>query len=56
MLERYRTNGFGLWVVLLKATGKMIGQCGLTWQNVSGERGLEIGYLFQRKHWKNGYA
>ncbi|MEN6636278.1 MAG: GNAT family N-acetyltransferase [Clostridiaceae bacterium] len=28
MLERYRTDGFGLWAVLLKATGEMIGQCG----------------------------
>jgi RimJ/RimL family protein N-acetyltransferase len=56
MLERYRTDGFGLWAVVLKTTGEMIGQCGLTWQDVAGQRVLEIGYLFARKHWKNGYA
>jgi len=56
MLERYNTDGFGLWAVVLKTTGEMIGQCGLTWQDFSGNRVLEIGYLFQRKHWKQGYA
>ncbi len=56
MLERYRTDGFGLWAVVLKASGELIGQCGLTRQDVSGKEVLEIGYLFQRKHWKQGYA
>ena len=56
MRERYATDGFGLWAVVCKETGEMIGQCGLTWQNYEGERVLEIGYLFQRKHWKKGYA
>lgn len=56
MLARYKTDGFGLWAVVLKATGEMIGQCGLTWQEYAGQRVLEIGYLFQRRHWKNGYA
>ena len=56
MLERYRTDGFGLWAVVLKETGEMVGQCGLTWQTFARQRVLEIGYLFQRKHWKSGYA
>lgn len=56
MRERYAKDGFGLWAVVCKETGEMIGQCGLTWQNYDGERVLEIGYLFQRKHWKKGYA
>ena len=56
MRERYAKDGFGLWAVVCKETGEMIGQCGLTWQNYEGERVLEIGYLFQRKHWKKGYA
>ena len=56
MLERYRMDGFGLWAVVLKTTDEMIGQCGLTRQDVSGKEVLEIGYLFQRKHWKQGYA
>ena len=56
MLERYRTDGYGLWAVVRKETGEMIGQCGLTRQRVEEREVLEIGYLFQRKHWKQGYA
>lgn len=56
MLERYRTDGFGLWAAVHKETGEMIGQCGLTRQRVEEREVLEIGYLFQRKHWKQGYA
>lgn len=33
-LDRYHTDGIGLWAVILKAVGKMIGQAGLTWQDV----------------------
>ena len=32
-LDRYAKYGFGLWAVILKATGELIGQCGLTMQN-----------------------
>lgn len=35
----------------------MIGQCGLTWQDVGGEAPvLEVGYLFLRAHWHQGFA
>ena len=36
--RRYREEGFGLWAVLLKDTGEMIGQCGLTLQDWDGRR------------------
>ncbi len=55
-LDRYRTDGFGLWAVILKETGEMIGQAGLTWQTVENERLPEIGYLFNRAYWHHGYA
>jgi len=55
-LERYRDNGFGLWAVILKVTGEMIGQCGLTLQEYNGTNVLEIGYLFQKAYWHHGYA
>jgi RimJ/RimL family protein N-acetyltransferase len=56
-LRRYAAeDGFGFWAVVLKASGDMIGQCGITWQDVEGERVPEIGYLFNRAHWHNGYA
>lgn len=55
-LERYRKWGYGLWAVVLKETGAMIGQCGLTMQPWKGQEVLEIGYLFERAHWHRGYA
>lgn len=55
-LSRYREYGFGLWAVVLKETGEVIGQCGLTMQPWKNEGLLEIGYLFQRQFWHNGYA
>lgn len=55
-LERYRTAGCGLWAVVLKSTGEVVGDCGLVWQDVDGDRELECGYHFNRTHWGNGYA
>lgn len=53
---RYQMWGFGLWAVILKDNGKMIGQCGLTMQPWKEEEVLEVGYLFERSHWHKGYA
>ncbi|CCY35728.1 putative uncharacterized protein [Alistipes sp. CAG:831] len=53
---RYREWGYGLWAVVLKQTGKMIGQCGVTRQLWNGEEMLEVGYLFRHSHWHQGYA
>nr|WP_122012388.1 GNAT family N-acetyltransferase [Maliibacterium massiliense] len=53
---RYASDGFGLWAVDLKETGEMIGQCGLSMQDWAGRQVLEIGYLFAKAHWHNGYA
>ncbi len=55
-LLRYRKPGFGLWAVVLKETDEMIGQCGLTIQPWKEEEVLEIGYLFRRAFWHQGYA
>ena len=54
-LDRYAADGFGLWAVILKATGALIGQCGLTWQE-AGDFGrvLEVGYVFNRAYWHRG--
>ncbi len=56
-LDRYAKYGLGLWAVTLKATGELIGQCGLTMQN-AGEFGevVEVGYIFRRDFWHRGYA
>ena len=55
-LARYAQYGFGLWAVVLKQTGEMIGQCGLTMQPWHGDEVLEVGYLFNRAFWHHGYA
>lgn len=55
-LSRYQEWQFGLWAAVLKETGKMIGQCGLTMQPWKDQEVLEIGYLFQRAYWHRGYA
>ncbi|MBQ8555564.1 MAG: GNAT family N-acetyltransferase [Clostridia bacterium] len=55
-LLRYEKLGFGLWAVVLKKTGEMIGQCGLTLQPWLEQEILEIGYLFARDFWHKGYA
>lgn len=55
-IMRYRQYGFGLWAVILKETGEMIGQCGLTMQECNNRQVLEVGYLFQKAFWHKGYA
>ena len=55
-INNYHENGFGRWAVVLKETGKVIGICGLMWCDTDKERVLEIGYLFNRAFWHNGYA
>ncbi|MCR5529275.1 MAG: GNAT family N-acetyltransferase [Saccharofermentans sp.] len=55
-IKRYEDFGFGLWAVCLKETGEMIGDCGLTLQNIDGEMLPEIGYHIRADQQKKGYA
>lgn len=55
-IERYRNDGFGLWAVVLKENGKMIGDCGITMQNINGELLPEIGYHIHKSFQRKGYA
>lgn len=55
-LQNYAQFGYGLWAVVLKDGGAVIGQCGLTPQLVHQQTVTEIGYLFQRDYWHHGYA
>ena len=55
-IENYEKYGFGLWAVVLKETGKVIGDCGLTMQNIDNEILPEIGYHIHRKYQRNGYG
>ena len=53
-IENYAKYGFGLWAVVLKETGEMIGDCGITIQNIDGELLPEIGYHIHKKYWRKG--
>ncbi len=55
-LRRYATDGHGLWAMLLKTSGELIGDCGLTVQPVDGTDEIEIGYHVRRDHWGQGLA
>ena len=55
-LDNYRKYGFGLWAMELKQTGRFIGDCGLTMQNIDGESLPEIGYHIHRDFWRQGYG
>lgn len=54
--DNYQKYGFGLWAIELKETGHFIGDCGITIQNIDGEKLPEIGYHINKKHWRKGYA
>lgn len=53
---RYAQDGVGLWAVTDRENGIFLGQCGITMQPVEDRMLPEIGYLFPRKHWHQGYA
>lgn len=55
-MERYRIFGFGLWAVCLKENGEMIGDCGLSMQNIGGVIRPEIGYHIRADQQRKGYA
>lgn len=55
-LERCARFGFGLWAVILKETGRVVGQCELTMQLWKKESVLKISCLFRWDAWHRGYA
>jgi [ribosomal protein S5]-alanine N-acetyltransferase len=54
--RRCATDGHGLWAMDLKSSGEMIGDCGITLQEVEGESLPEIGYHLRRDMWGRGLA
>lgn len=55
-IERYEKDGFGLWAVVLKESGEMIGDCGITMQSIHGEMLPEVGYHIRKDQQCKGYA
>lgn len=55
-LQSYAANNFGLWAVILKETETCIGLCGITLQSYKEKQVPELGYIFQKEYWHQGYA
>jgi ribosomal-protein-alanine N-acetyltransferase len=54
--RRYFEAGHGLWAMVLKSSGEVMGDCGLTRQTVDGVNEIELGYHVRRDLWGRGYA
>jgi [ribosomal protein S5]-alanine N-acetyltransferase len=54
--QRYARDGHGLWAMILRESGDLIGDCGLTVQRIDGADEIEIGYHVQRDLWGQGLA
>ena len=54
--KRYKNDLGGMNVLVEKASGKMIGQCGLLIQEVKRQEKMEIGYSVLPRYWGKGFA
>ena len=54
--QRYRSEGYGLWAMLLRDSGELIGDCGCYLREVEGRSSVEISYHVRHDLWGNGYA
>ncbi len=55
-VQRYSELGCGLWAIILKSEDKLIGDCGITIQDIDGKKEYEIGYHLNKNYWGYGYA
>ncbi len=53
-ISSYERNGFGLYLVQLKESGKSIGMCGLIKREALEH--VDVGYAFLPAFWSKGYA
>ena len=53
---RYKTDGFGRCAVMLRATGELVGDCGLSRTTVEGAPEIELGWIVGSEHWRKGIA
>jgi ribosomal-protein-alanine N-acetyltransferase len=55
-VRSYAEHGHGLWGLVLKESGELVGDCGLVVQNVDGDRLVEVGYHVEPSHQRHGLA
>jgi RimJ/RimL family protein N-acetyltransferase len=54
LVDHWDSRGYGLWTVVEKATGQVIGCVGL--QNWKGWPGVELAWVIHRSRWSHGFA
>ena len=55
--RRYAAWGFGMWAVVQRRSGAVIGYCGLSrFDNRCAAGEAELGFRLARAHWGRGYA
>ncbi|MDD6193603.1 MAG: GNAT family N-acetyltransferase [Lachnospiraceae bacterium] len=52
----YGFYGFGMWLVLDKETGRLVGRAGFEYRDYCREGEVEMGYLIDPDLWHRGYA
>jgi RimJ/RimL family protein N-acetyltransferase len=55
-LDHQGQYGYGLFSVLLKTDGTLIGDCGLENMKMDGQTLAELGYDFRSAYWNQGFA
>ena len=55
-LARYEADGFGRCAIVLRATGELVGDCGLIRTAVEGVPEVELGWIVRRPYWGTGIA
>lgn len=55
-LSHQARHGYGLYSVILRSGGRLIGDCGLERMELAGESIVELGYDIRRDCWGWGYA
>ncbi|MDP9325652.1 MAG: GNAT family N-acetyltransferase [Candidatus Dormibacteraeota bacterium] len=53
-MDKWRSRGWGEWVVELRGYGTILGYCGLEDLDSTGE--VQVSYGFAKQHWGKGYA
>jgi ribosomal-protein-alanine N-acetyltransferase len=55
-VARYEADGFGRCAIVLRATGELVGDCGLIRTEVEGIPEVELGWIVRKAHWGRGIA
>ena len=55
-LENYATHRIGSWALVEKVSGKLVGFCGVSPEEVNGVEEIGLGYRLAKRYWGKGLA